>query len=53
VLPFRVTDGGVDVASPEVPSEEMSAALRAFLVLEVRFHLVTPTMFQRLTETLL
>jgi hypothetical protein len=31
----------------------MNAALRSFTALEIRFHLVTPTEFERLAEALL
>jgi len=53
VLPFRVADGNLFVASPEPPTSEAAAALRSFTALEIRFHLVTPSKFEKLTEALL
>jgi adsorption protein B len=53
VLPFRVAGGGLFLAGPEPPSSRMNAALRSFTALEIRFHLVTPTEFERLAEALL
>ena len=53
VLPFRVVDGGLDVASPEAPSTKTVSVLREICSLEVRFHLVTPTEFERLAAALL
>jgi len=53
VLPFRIVDGGLDVVSPEPPSGKMLSMLRGFTTLEVRFHLVTPTEFERLAAALL
>jgi hypothetical protein len=53
VLPFRIADGALFVASPDVPTEETAAALRSFTALEIRFHLMTPTKFERLTNALL
>jgi adsorption protein B len=53
VLPFRVKDGGLFVASAKLPTQEMGEALRPFTALEIRFHLVTPTEFESLAEALL
>lgn len=53
VLPFRVAGGGLYVASPNVPSAAMSAALQSFTALEIRFHLTTPAEFEKLTRALL
>lgn len=53
VLPFRVAEGGLLVASAKLPTPEMNASLRAFTALEIRFHLVTPTEFENLTSALL
>ena len=53
VLPFRVAEGRLFVAGPDLPSPEMNAALRDFTSLEIRFHLVTPSEFNVLTEALL
>ncbi len=48
VLPFKIAGGQMFVASPHVPSEEMSEALRAVSSLEIRFHLVTPGNYETL-----
>lgn len=53
VLPFRVADGRLFVAGPDLPSPEMNAALRTFTALEIRFHLVTPSDYNSLTRALL
>jgi len=53
VLPFRVAEQNLFVASPEAPGPEMSQALQSFTSLEIRFHLVTPAEFALLTEALL
>jgi adsorption protein B len=53
VLPFRVTDGTVLLATPELPSAGMTAAIRSFTSLEMRFHLVTPRRFEALQDALL
>ena len=53
VLPFRVSAGNLLLASPEIPSDELSGALRAFTRLPLRFHLVTPQNFAELTRELL
>lgn len=53
VLPFRVADGNLFLASPEIPTPEASAALRSFTALELRFHLVTPEAFDSLVHALL
>jgi adsorption protein B len=53
VLPFRVEQGSLFLASAKLPTEEMSTTVRRFTGLEIRFHLVTPTKFENLTATLL
>ena len=53
VLPFRVAEGSLCLASPELPSREMTAELRSFTTLEMRFHLIAPADFEKLTEALL
>jgi len=52
VLPFRVAEGKLFVAGPDLPSQEMNDALRTFTALEIRFHLVTPTEYNSLTQAL-
>jgi bacteriophage N4 adsorption protein B len=53
VLPFRIAEQNMYVASPEPPGPETVLALRVFTSLEIRFHLVTPVEFERLAEALL
>ena len=53
VLPFRIAEQNLFVASPEAPGAETAQALRSFTSLEIRFHLVTPVEFERLTKALL
>jgi adsorption protein B len=53
VLPFRVAEQNLFVASPEAPGAATAEALRAFTSLEIRFHLVTPAEFERLSKALL
>ncbi|MBZ5677463.1 MAG: glycosyl transferase family protein [Acidobacteriia bacterium] len=53
VLPFRIAEQNLFVASPEAPGPETAQALRAFTSLEIRFHLVTPAEFERLSNALL
>jgi adsorption protein B len=53
VLPFRVSEGSLFLASAKLPTAEMSASLRAFTALEIKFHLVTLTKFEYLTAALL
>ena len=51
-LPFRIAEGGLYVATPETPSPDMNEALQHFTALEIRFHLVTPSTYRRLTASL-
>jgi hypothetical protein len=53
VLPFRVAEGQLFVAGPELPSDEMTQELQHFSKMEVRFHLVTPTDFEELARVYL
>jgi adsorption protein B len=53
VLPFRIAEQNLFVASPEAPAAETVQALRPFTALEIRFHLVTPPEFERLAKALL
>ena len=53
VLPFRITERNLFVASPEAPGPETAKALRTFTSFEIRFHLVTPAEFERLSNALL
>jgi hypothetical protein len=53
VLPFRVAAGSMFLASPEIPTDELSRAVGGFTRLALRFHLVTPSNFQELADSLL
>jgi len=53
VVPFDVAERSLFVASPESPTSEQTAELRSFTGLEIRFHLVTPSRFEELTQALL
>jgi bacteriophage N4 adsorption protein B len=53
VLPFRIASGNLFLASPEIPSDDLSRTLRGFTSLTLRFHLVTPGNFEELTRQLL
>lgn len=53
VLPYRIASGSIFLASPEVPTDEMTRALRSFTRLSLRFFLVTPANFELLTQALL
>jgi adsorption protein B len=53
VLPFRMVEGNLFLASPEVPTDELSQELRAFTRMSLQFQLVTPENFEELTRTLL
>jgi hypothetical protein len=53
VLPFRIAEQNLFVASPEPPRPETADALRIFTSLEIRFHLVTPVEFERLSKALI
>jgi adsorption protein B len=53
VLPFRIAEGNLFLASANLPTPKMNAALRSFTALELKFHLVTPAKFENLTSALL
>jgi adsorption protein B len=53
VLPFRVREGSMFIASAKLPAPDLNARLRSFTALEIRFYLVTPTEFANLTAALL
>jgi bacteriophage N4 adsorption protein B len=53
VLPFKVTEGSLLLASPDLPTPAMTAAVRPFTSLEIRFHLVTPAEYEQLLDALL
>ena len=53
MLPFRVAEGSLYLAGPDIPSPSVTAALRRYTSLDLRFHLVTPSEFEKLTGALL
>jgi adsorption protein B len=53
VLPFRVSEGSLFLAGPNLPTPEMQTALRSFTALDIRFHLLTPSEYEKLAEALL
>ena len=53
VLPFRISAGNMFLASPEIPTDDLTQTIRGFTRLSLRFHLVTPENFEELTEALL
>jgi bacteriophage N4 adsorption protein B len=53
VLPFQIARGSLFLASPDIPTDEMTRAVRDFTQLSLRFHLVTPANFENLVRLLL
>jgi adsorption protein B len=53
VLPFRIAAGSMFLASPDIPTDELSRTVGRFTRLALRFHLVTPANFQELADSLL
>ena len=53
ILPYRIAEGNMYLASPEIPTDELSDALRGFTRMTLRFQLVTPANFAELTRALL
>ena len=53
VLPFRVVEGSLYVASPDLPSPAMTVALEPFSALPIRFHLMAPAEFEKFREAVL
>ena len=53
VLPFQVADGSLLLASPDLPTLAMTAALRPFTALEIRFHLLPLSEYKQLVDALL
>jgi hypothetical protein len=53
LLPFRIANGALFVATPDIPPPEIGSTLRSFISLEIRFHLVTTFEFKKLTDALL
>ncbi len=53
VLPFRISSGNMFLASPEIPTDDLTRVLRSFTRLSLRFHLETPRNFEELAARLL
>lgn len=53
VLPFRIQDGALDIASARIPNDEMQNSLQRYTRFQVRFHLVTPTVLESLQREFL
>jgi adsorption protein B len=53
VLPFKIADGTLLLASPDLPTPAMTAAVRPFTALEIRFHLLAPSDYKQLVDALL
>ncbi|MDP8991334.1 MAG: glycosyl transferase family protein [Acidobacteriota bacterium] len=53
VLPFKIADGSLLLASPDLPTAAMTAAVRPFTALEIRFHLLAPSDYKQLVDALL
>lgn len=53
VFPFRIDEGSLFIASPELPSHEMTTQLASFTRLDLRFHLIPQHEFDSLTSALL
>jgi bacteriophage N4 adsorption protein B len=51
VLPFRISSGNMFLASPDIPTDELSRILSGFTRLSLRFHLVTPANFEELAAS--
>jgi phosphoglycolate phosphatase-like HAD superfamily hydrolase len=53
VLPFKVEEGALFVATPESPAPAVRRELARFTRLEIRFHLVTAENYEELVRLLL
>jgi adsorption protein B len=53
VVPFRIVEGSLFLASPELPSPQMTVELGRFTALQIRFHLMAPAEFEKLAAVLL
>lgn len=53
VLPFRVQEGALNLASPHLPDDAMQREIGQFTTLQLRFHLVSPSRFERFRRRLL
>ena len=53
VLPFKIAEGALFLAGPDLPVPAMIAAMRPFTALEIRFHLMAPSEYRLLADALL
>lgn len=53
VLPFRIEQGRMHLATIDTPAAKLPESLREFTALEIRFSLVTQAKFEELVEALL
>ncbi len=53
ILPFRIADGSIFLASPEIPNDDLSRRLQGFTRMTLQFRLITPQNFAELARTLL
>ena len=53
VIPFAIDEQGVQLCSPEAPTEELTALLRRHTGLAVRFHLIPASRFEALAAAIL
>jgi hypothetical protein len=53
VLPFRIAEGALFVASPDAPEPGLAKEVAAFTSLELRFHLIPQKEFESLLCALL
>jgi len=53
VLPFRIEEGSLFLATPRAPGEEVTSKLNQFTRLRVVFHLTTESNFEELREAVL
>ncbi len=53
VLPFKIEDGNLYLAGPDLPTTAMNTVLSGHTSLTIRFHLVTPTEYEKLADALL
>lgn len=53
IMPFRIAAGNMFLASPEIPTDDLTRVLRGFTRLSLRFQLVTPANFEELAASLL
>jgi adsorption protein B len=53
IIPFRIDEGRLYVAGPELPTDDMVRQLGVFTRLEIQFQYITPKNFERLSAELL